>query len=44
MKQEGFGRTANVLKRLQIQTAKGVVSITVICLLYDVIIDHITLQ
>lgn len=44
MKQEGFGQTASVLKRLQIQTAKGVVPITVVRLLDDVIIDHITLQ
>jgi len=41
---EGFGQTVNVLKRLQIQTAEGVVPITVIPLLYDVIIDHITLR
>lgn len=41
---EGFGQTANVLKRLWIQTAEGVVPITLIHLLYDVIIDHITLK
>lgn len=41
---EGFGQTDSVLKRLQIQTAEGVVPITVIHLLYDVIIDHIALR
>lgn len=41
---EGFGQTANVLETLRIRTAEGVVPITVIRLLYDVIIDHITLK